>query len=182
VAAVGKEDYHLPGPGARALRSLFRLETERVLSNDWVVRQANRFYQVERQSQHHAPAKSKVTVCEWEDGTTEIHYRGQKLKWKEIGGRAEARKREGAEGKEGIAAAVRKGRKVAQRPWRPGPEHPWRRSFGERGVDPAVVGWAPGGSAGVVGVALRFALSARPPGSQGFAPGKANDQKNQRQN
>ena len=27
----------------------------------------------------------------------------------------------------------------------------------------------------VVGLALRFALSARPTGSQGFAPGKAND-------
>jgi len=28
----------------------------------------------------------------------------------------------------------------------------------------------------VVGLALRFALNARPTGSQGFAPGKANDQ------
>ena len=27
----------------------------------------------------------------------------------------------------------------------------------------------------VVGLALRFALNARPTGSQGFAPGKAND-------
>jgi hypothetical protein len=108
---------------------MLRLETERVLSNDWVVRHANRFYQVERQSQHHAPAKSKVRVCEWEDGTTEIHYRGQKLKWKEIGGRAEARKTEDAEGKEGKEAG-----KVAQRPWRPGPDHPWRQSFATREV------------------------------------------------
>jgi hypothetical protein len=29
----------------------------------------------------------------------------------------------------------------------------------------------------VVGLALRFALNARPTGSQGFAPGKTNDQK-----
>ena len=43
-----------------------------------------RFYQVERQSQHHAPAKSKVRVCKWEDGRMEIHCRGQELRWKEI--------------------------------------------------------------------------------------------------
>ena len=69
------------------LEKVFRLERERVLSNDWVVRDENRFYQVERQSQHHAPAKSHVTVCEWEDGRIEIHYRGQKLSSKEIPGR-----------------------------------------------------------------------------------------------
>ncbi len=33
---------------------------------------------------------------------------------------------------------------------------------------------APGGGVAVVGLALRFALNARPTGSQGFAPGKAN--------
>ncbi len=79
VAAASKEDYHLPGPGARALRAMLRLETERVLSNDWVVRHANCIYQVERQSQHHAPAKSKVMVCEWEDRSMEIQYRGAEV-------------------------------------------------------------------------------------------------------
>ena len=73
--------------GASQIRRETRLETERMLSNDWVVRHENRCYQVERQSRHHAPAKSKVTVCEWEDGRMEIHYRGQKLKWKSIQGR-----------------------------------------------------------------------------------------------
>ena len=39
-----------------------------------------------------------------------------------------------------------------------------------------------GDDSAVVGLALRFALSARPTGSQGFAPGKANDEdKNQNQ-
>jgi hypothetical protein len=33
-----------------------------------------------------------------------------------------------------------------------------------------------GDDSAVVGLALRFALSARPTGSQGFAPGKANDE------
>jgi transposase len=77
-------DYHLPVPGASKRREIFRMETERVLGNDWVVRHESRFYQVERQSRTHAPSHSKVTVCEWEDGTLEIHYRGQQLRWHEI--------------------------------------------------------------------------------------------------
>ena len=140
VAAVSQEDYHLPGPGARVLRTMLRLETERVLSNDWVVRHANRFYQVERQSQHHAPAQSKVTVCEWEDGTREIHYRGRKLKWKEIGGPAGARTREDRAGKEGKETGD-----VAKQPRKPGPEHPWRRSFATREAPRPLSGRPPAG-------------------------------------
>src|ERR1700730_2501782 len=74
-------DYHLPAPGVRKRREILRLETERVLANDWVVRHHNRFYQVERQSRIHAPAKSAVVVCEWEDGTVEIRYREHTLSW-----------------------------------------------------------------------------------------------------
>ncbi len=125
VAAAAREDYHLPSPGARRLGAILRLETERVLSNDWVVRHENGFYQVERQSQHHAPAKSKVTVCEWENGTMEIHYRGQKLKWKEIEERPVPRRLENE-------ARVREAPRAPRRKWRPGPDHPWRRGCRER--------------------------------------------------
>jgi hypothetical protein len=45
----------------------------------------------------------------------------------------------------------------------------------------AGIGQGHGGDAAVVGPALRFALSARPSGSQGFAPGKAHD-KNKNEN
>ena len=75
-----------------------------MLSNDWVVRDDNRFYQVERQSQHHAPAKSKVTVCEGEDGRIEVHYRDRKLSWTEI---------------PGALSAIGKTRRLARRPRRP---------------------------------------------------------------
>ena len=50
VDAASEVDYHLPAPGARKRREIFRLETERTLSNDWVVRHENRFSQVDRQS------------------------------------------------------------------------------------------------------------------------------------
>jgi hypothetical protein len=108
-------DYHLPAPGAKLLREIFRMETERVLGNDWVVRHDNRFYQVEGGS--HAPAKSSVLVFEWEDGRMEIHYRGQKLKWHEIATRPTK------------PEAVEAERRRPAAPSAPMPEHPWRKRY-----------------------------------------------------
>jgi hypothetical protein len=118
VDAASEADYHLPAPGVRRLREIFRLETQRVVGNDWVVRHENRFYQVEAQSRHHAPAKSTVTVCEWEDGTLEIHYRGRKLNWHAI---------EERPGKP--VSATRKPRSPFTPPAAHMPHHPWRRSY-----------------------------------------------------
>jgi hypothetical protein len=118
IDAASEVDYHLPQPAARQLREIFRLETERVLGNDWVVRHDNRFYQVEGQSRNHAPAQSKVTVCEWEDGTMEIHYRGRKLTHHEI----EERPR-----KQAVIATKRRQRITS--PAAHMPDHPWRRSY-----------------------------------------------------
>ena len=83
-AAAEEEDYHRRPPSATELREVFRLETERVIGNDWVVRYDNRLFQVQAQSRKYAPAQGKVLVCEWQDGTVEIEYRGRKLPWKEI--------------------------------------------------------------------------------------------------
>jgi hypothetical protein len=43
IDAVSEVDYHLPAPGAKRLRAIFRLETERILGSDWVVRHENRY-------------------------------------------------------------------------------------------------------------------------------------------
>ncbi len=83
-AAAEEEDYHRRAPSAAELREVFRLETERVIGNDWVVRYDNRLFQVQAQSRKYAPAQGKVVVCEWQDGSIEIEYRGRKLPWKEI--------------------------------------------------------------------------------------------------
>src|SRR5450759_3352225 len=83
-AAAEGENYHRPRPSETELREVFRLETERVIGNDWVVRYDNRLFQVQAQSRKYAPAQGKVAVCEWQDGTVEIEYRGRKLPWKEI--------------------------------------------------------------------------------------------------
>lgn len=120
IEAGSGVDYHLPQPLAKKRREIFRLETERVLGNDWVVRHHNRFYQVERQSQTQAPAKSGVVICEWEDGAMEIHYRGQKLAWHEIAERP---------AKPAIAEGAAKKKHVVPTPGGKSPDHPWRKGY-----------------------------------------------------
>jgi hypothetical protein len=58
---------------------VFWLEEERVVSEDWVVRYKNRMLQLERQTQHWAPAKRRVVVRENESGEIAIYYRQQRL-------------------------------------------------------------------------------------------------------
>jgi hypothetical protein len=82
--AAEREDYHRRAPSPGELQEVFRLETERIIGNDWVVRYDNRLFQVQAQSRKYAPAQGKVVVCEWQDGTVEIEYRGRKQPWKEI--------------------------------------------------------------------------------------------------
>ena len=132
--ASAPQDDHLPSPGAKKLAKIFRLQSERVLSNDWVVQHEKRFYQVERQSQHHAPAKGKVRVCEGEEGSLEIYYRERKLKCQEIPVRPRSSKRV----KETPAGATPGATTRPQ--WKPGPDHPWRKGYPERklGLAPPV--------------------------------------------
>src|SRR5713226_1215533 len=82
--AAAEADYHRRQPTARQLDAVFWLEEERVVSEDWVVRYKNRLLQLERQSQHWAPARSRVLVRENEAGEIAIHYRGQRLGVREL--------------------------------------------------------------------------------------------------
>jgi len=117
-AAASPENYHRPKPSPAELEEVFRLETERVIGNDWVVRYENRFLQVRRQGRHYAPSQGKVVVCEWEDGRLEIRYRGQKLAWEELVERPQRAKAEPPP-------------KAAQ-PYRgkpPSAKHPWKQRY-----------------------------------------------------
>jgi transposase len=87
-APAEAENYHRQTPSEGELREVFRLESERIIGNDWVVRYDNRLFQVQAQSRKYAPAQGQVVVCEWQDGTVEMEYRGRKLPWKEIFGTA----------------------------------------------------------------------------------------------
>lgn len=84
-AAADPTDFHRRCPSAHRLDQVFRMETTRTVSQDWVVRYANRSFQLRRQS-HYVPARRTVTVCEWPDGRIAIEYRGQVQPWTEITG------------------------------------------------------------------------------------------------
>jgi transposase len=120
-AAAKAEDYHRRAPRAAELDRIFRLESERTISEDWVVRYDNRFFQLQ-QGRHYAPAQSKVLVCEGRHGSIAIEYRGRALRWQEIAAPARPSAAESAE-------RVSKGNLPKTKPkWVPAAGHPWRQA------------------------------------------------------
>jgi transposase len=118
--AAKPEDYHRRAPRAAALDRIFRLERERTISEDWVVRYENRFFQLE--NRHYAPAEGKVTVCEGRHGSITIEYRGRALLCREIA--APARPKEYAVKPDGKHPRV----PSAKQKWTPPANHPWREA------------------------------------------------------
>ncbi len=108
---------HRRKPSARELRQIFRLETERAIGNDWVIRHGGRSLQLQPGRRHGGLPRSKTLVCEWEDGTMEVHYRGEKIGFTEL---REPRQKSPAP----IAPVVR-----AMVVRKPKPNHPWRQGY-----------------------------------------------------
>lgn len=119
-------DYHRRRPTARQLDEVFWLEEERVVSEDWVVRYNNRLLQLERQSRHWAPAKSRVRVRENQAGEIAIHYRGQRLGFREL---LLASTRMSEERGAAPSSAPPSPRPTRWHAYTPPPEHPWRRGY-----------------------------------------------------
>ncbi len=123
--ATRPEDYHRRRPRATELDRIFRLESERVISDDWVVRYDSRFFQLEPESRHYAPARGKVVVCEGRDGGVSIEYRGRAVPWREIPAPVRASVPETkpvVEWGKAPTAGIAKGK------WVPPPDHPWRQA------------------------------------------------------
>ncbi len=119
-------DYHRRRPTVRQLDEIFWLEEERVVSEDWVVRYQNRLLQLQRQSRHWAPAKSRVVVRENEAGELAIHYRGQRLGFRELLPASKAM----SEGRGAApSSAPPSPRPTRWHSYTPPPEHPWRRAY-----------------------------------------------------
>jgi hypothetical protein len=110
------QDYHRKPPGARELEQVFCLEAQRSISNDWVVRYENRYFQLERTSDY-PPRQAKVTVCEWEDGRIEIRYQTKARPHHEI---------EAPPPAEPAIRLIDKPPKPSR--WKPAAGHPWRKS------------------------------------------------------
>ncbi len=125
-AAARPEDYHRRAPRAAELDRIFRLENERTISDDWVVRYDNRFFQLEPQSRHYAPAQGKVLVCEGRHGRMAIEYRGRELCWKGIPAPTRPTLLETESRAERPTELVRL---RAKSKWVPPANHPWRKAI-----------------------------------------------------
>jgi hypothetical protein len=116
-AAAKGEDYHGRKPAVRELRQIFRLVTERTISNDWVIRHQGRLLQLQPGQRRYGPTQSKGLVCEWEDGTTEVYYRGERMAVTEL--REPVQKPSPPLLPAARAIVVRKAKK----------DHPWRQLY-----------------------------------------------------
>jgi transposase len=124
-AAAKAEDYHRGAPRAAELDRIFRLENERTISNDGVVRYQNRWFQLAPQSRHGAPAQDRVLVCEGRYGNIAIEYRGRTQRWQEIPAPAKPRV---AETKPTVERTSKPKPPQVQRKWVPPSNHPWREA------------------------------------------------------
>jgi hypothetical protein len=126
-AAARPEDYHRRAPRGTVLDRIFRLESARRIGEDWVVRYANRYFQLQSQSRY-APARGKALVCEGRHGQIRIEYGGRTLAWKEIPAPARPAAVE--------APSVSRAHlpiAYGQRKWTPPSDHPWKQAA-ERGA------------------------------------------------
>lgn len=114
------EDYHGRKPSARELREIFRLETTRGVSNDWVIRYEGRWLQLHPGSRRYGPTKSKALLCTYEEGGMEVYYRGERIGFHEI---AEPIAEVPAAPQ--TAMSIRIGRRAK-------PDHPWRSGYETR--------------------------------------------------
>lgn len=115
--AARPEDYHRAKPSAAELDAIFRLEEQRAVSHDWVVRYQGRFLQL-LPSRHGVTPRSKVLVYEAQDGALEVRYRGAALAWEEIAVPTLA---------EATLDPATVHVPYSRTRWKPGPEHPYKR-------------------------------------------------------
>lgn len=122
--AVDPEDYHRRKPRVWELRQIFRIETERAIGNDWVIRHHGRYLQLRPSQRYRGSNKSKALVCEWEDGSMAIYHQGEKMAFTEVA--------------EAPSKAIPPRPAVAQvRVRRPAKkDHPWRQSY--KSLQPAL--------------------------------------------
>jgi transposase len=122
-APTSTDDFHVARSRGLRLDLVFRLEEERTVSNDWVVRYDSRFFQLERQSGR-APARGTVVVSEAIDGQIEIRYRAKVMRWTEIvpSARHDAPSAAARSGTPARTGATR----IRPRP--AGADHPWRHA------------------------------------------------------
>jgi transposase len=124
-APASADDFHRAVPRGLPLDAVFRLEETRTVSADWVVRYANRHFQLERQS-YLPPARSTVQLFEDARGQIEIRYRDRVMRWTEITAAT------ASAGPSPIRAGRRRDPDAVRGP-RAGADHPWRQRYATMG-------------------------------------------------
>lgn len=117
--AAKPEDYHGRKLTARELCQIFRWETPRTISNDWVIRHNGRHLQLHPGNRRYGPTHSKALVCEWEDGTMEVYYRGERAAFTELPSPMPKASKPPV-----VRVKMEKKAKKAKA------DHPWRRGWG----------------------------------------------------
>ena len=112
VVPRDKADFHRSAKGCD-LASVFCIEEERSMTDDWIVRYGNSYYQMARQSKQ-PPTTKKVKVRSYLNGELHFNYRGKDLVHCELPQRPVPAKAE--------APTMRKPRHIPT----PAPDHPWR--------------------------------------------------------
>jgi hypothetical protein len=107
------------GPGHR-LESILSLQWERVVSNDYVVRFANQFYQLQPPV-YPGERGGRVVMEVRRDGTVAIRFGRHYLAYERIASPGSKESSDGGRGKRaGSRPSASSGR------WKPGADHPWR--------------------------------------------------------
>ncbi|MDD5557595.1 MAG: hypothetical protein PHN82_10175 [bacterium] len=115
VAPRSDVDLHRPVPEGLDLRTVFCFEEDRGIDNDWTVRWHNRIFQIRKENRVLPPARKKVKVQEWLDGSIHIFYKGEEVSYEELAEKPVRAKKQ-------IEATV-----ATRRSCTPAPDHPWRR-------------------------------------------------------
>ena len=121
--AARAENYHVRAPSTAKLREIFRWETERSISNDWVVPYRGHFLQLQPQNRHYGPTKAKALVCEWKWGGRSALSR--RMHGLQRSGGATSGSVPGGPSKPRGETAKSVGSKPAQ-------DHPWRQGYEQR--------------------------------------------------
>jgi transposase len=84
VLPVAEADFHHPVYPGLDLRKVFCWEQLHTVSNDWVVRHKNCFYQILRDNRPRPRPKDRVIVQDWLDGTRHVYFQDKELRVKDV--------------------------------------------------------------------------------------------------
>ena len=115
-------DYHRSAAGLD-LAGVFCIEHERTLSINWTLSFENRLYQLAPLSRNYSPAKRKVLVRRYLDGSLHMFYRTEEIDFEEFDPQAMGRARQPKTPPRERSLAA------SGKPPLPSPNHPWKTAW-----------------------------------------------------